>query len=193
MRQASSKRPIPMQSWLLSRKLSRRRRVKGWTLLGVSGASAFSVIVCSIWAFSLGRQAAKPQVWLRGRGKSRITRCLPRPTHLGSTPYSVPQRCRLNHGKHFRHCSHLYATSRTPPCSYFSGFKNKDVAFVHKPSKTLIEADLLFNMPALEQVCYLSLPADPRSLTPSSIRGHGSPVAFLSLVTLTLTPRLTSG
>lgn len=34
---------------------------------------------------------------------------------------------------------------------YFSGFKNKDVAFLHKPSKTLIEADLLFNMPALEQ------------------------------------------
>ena len=36
--------------------------------------------------------------------------------------------------------------------SYFSGFKNKDVAFFHKGSKTLIEADLLFNLPGNEQV-----------------------------------------
>jgi len=34
---------------------------------------------------------------------------------------------------------------------YFSGFKNKDVAFLHKSSKTLIEADLLFNLPCNEQ------------------------------------------
>ena len=36
--------------------------------------------------------------------------------------------------------------------SYFSGFKNKDVAFLHKDSKSLIEADLLMNLPANEQV-----------------------------------------
>ncbi|EPQ53608.1 hypothetical protein GLOTRDRAFT_78633 [Gloeophyllum trabeum ATCC 11539] len=34
---------------------------------------------------------------------------------------------------------------------YFSGFKNKDVAFFHPASKTLIEADLLFNLPCNEQ------------------------------------------
>jgi len=34
---------------------------------------------------------------------------------------------------------------------YFSGFKNKDVAFFHSPSKTLIVADLIFNLPATEQ------------------------------------------
>ncbi|EMD34752.1 hypothetical protein CERSUDRAFT_116952 [Gelatoporia subvermispora B] len=34
---------------------------------------------------------------------------------------------------------------------YFSGFKNKDVAFFHPASRTLIEADLLFNLPATEQ------------------------------------------
>ncbi|KIY71384.1 hypothetical protein CYLTODRAFT_369527, partial [Cylindrobasidium torrendii FP15055 ss-10] len=34
---------------------------------------------------------------------------------------------------------------------YFSGFINKDVAFLHTPSKTLIEADLLFNLPPTEQ------------------------------------------
>ncbi|KDR68422.1 hypothetical protein GALMADRAFT_257141 [Galerina marginata CBS 339.88] len=34
---------------------------------------------------------------------------------------------------------------------YFSGFKNKDIAFLHKPSKSLIEADLLMNLPAKEQ------------------------------------------
>lgn len=36
--------------------------------------------------------------------------------------------------------------------SYFSGFKNKDVAFLHAPSKTLMVADLIFNLPAMEQV-----------------------------------------
>jgi hypothetical protein len=36
--------------------------------------------------------------------------------------------------------------------SYFSGFKNKDVAFLHAPSKTLMVADLIFNLPATEQV-----------------------------------------
>ncbi|KAH8116183.1 hypothetical protein DFH11DRAFT_1266963 [Phellopilus nigrolimitatus] len=34
---------------------------------------------------------------------------------------------------------------------YFSGFKNKDVAFLHARSRTLVEADLLFNLPAHEQ------------------------------------------
>jgi len=34
---------------------------------------------------------------------------------------------------------------------YFSGFKNQDVAFLHTPSKTLIQADLLFNLPGKEQ------------------------------------------
>ncbi|KAJ7154726.1 hypothetical protein C8R46DRAFT_442630 [Mycena filopes] len=34
---------------------------------------------------------------------------------------------------------------------YFSGFNNKDVAFFHIPSKTLVVADLLFNLPATEQ------------------------------------------
>jgi hypothetical protein len=38
--------------------------------------------------------------------------------------------------------------------SYFSGFKNKDVAFLHQPSKTLIQADLLMNLPCKEQVKY---------------------------------------
>ncbi|KAF5383089.1 hypothetical protein D9615_005076 [Tricholomella constricta] len=34
---------------------------------------------------------------------------------------------------------------------FFSGFKNKDVAFFHPETKVLIEADLLFNLPAIEQ------------------------------------------
>jgi len=41
------------------------------------------------------------------------------------------------------------------PLSFFSGFKNKDVAFFHPESKTMIQADLLFNLPAYEQVCFL--------------------------------------
>ena len=35
--------------------------------------------------------------------------------------------------------------------SYFSGFSKKDVAWLHVPSKTLIVADLIFNLPATEQ------------------------------------------
>ncbi|KAK0192105.1 hypothetical protein F5146DRAFT_1038348 [Armillaria mellea] len=34
---------------------------------------------------------------------------------------------------------------------YFSGFINKDVAFLHEPSKSMIQADLLLNLPATEQ------------------------------------------
>jgi len=34
---------------------------------------------------------------------------------------------------------------------YFSGFSKKDVAWLHKPTKTLIVADLIFNLPATEQ------------------------------------------
>ncbi|KAG8863991.1 hypothetical protein FRB96_006864 [Tulasnella sp. 330] len=34
---------------------------------------------------------------------------------------------------------------------YFSDFQNRDVAFFHAPSRTLIEADLLFNLPPTEQ------------------------------------------
>lgn len=35
--------------------------------------------------------------------------------------------------------------------SFFSGFHNKDVAFFHLASRTLIEADLIFNLPCIEQ------------------------------------------
>jgi len=34
---------------------------------------------------------------------------------------------------------------------YFTGYSNKDVAWLHVTSKTLIEADLLLNLPATEQ------------------------------------------
>ncbi|KAI0342603.1 hypothetical protein BDW22DRAFT_1357042 [Trametopsis cervina] len=34
---------------------------------------------------------------------------------------------------------------------YFPGHQNKEVAFFHAESKTLVEADLLFNLPATEQ------------------------------------------
>jgi hypothetical protein len=34
---------------------------------------------------------------------------------------------------------------------YWDGHASKELAFLHKPSRTLIEADLLFNLPAREQ------------------------------------------
>jgi hypothetical protein len=48
--------------------------------------------------------------------------------------------------------------------SYFAGFKNKDVAFFHKESKSMIEADLLMNLPPTEQV--------------RSIRGYSSGIVL---------------
>ncbi|KAI0313890.1 hypothetical protein OF83DRAFT_1165416 [Amylostereum chailletii] len=42
---------------------------------------------------------------------------------------------------------------------YFPGFRNKDVVFVHVPSKTLITADLLFNLPCIEQYTYSWFPS----------------------------------
>jgi hypothetical protein len=45
----------------------------------------------------------------------------------------------------------LYGYEDEIEAVYFSAFENKDVAFYHKASKTLVEADLLFNLPAHEQ------------------------------------------
>ncbi|KAF8595153.1 hypothetical protein BDV93DRAFT_501488 [Ceratobasidium sp. AG-I] len=44
-----------------------------------------------------------------------------------------------------------YGYEREIKACYFSGFQNQDVAFLHVQSKTLIEADLLFNLPGKEQ------------------------------------------
>ena len=41
--------------------------------------------------------------------------------------------------------------------SFFDGFANRDTAFFHPASKTLVVADLLFNLPATEQVLYFNL------------------------------------
>ncbi|KXN86658.1 hypothetical protein AN958_09836 [Leucoagaricus sp. SymC.cos] len=46
--------------------------------------------------------------------------------------------------------------------SHFDGFKNKDIAFFHPESKTLIEADLLLNLPCHEQ--YSKVKSGGRSL-----------------------------
>ena len=47
------------------------------------------------------------------------------------------------------------STTRFPLCSSLTvgqGHANKDIAFLHTDSKTLIQADLLFNLPAIESV-----------------------------------------
>lgn len=44
---------------------------------------------------------------------------------------------------------------------YFHSHTNKELVFLHKPSRTLIEADVLFNLPATEQ--YSKAGVDPRS------------------------------
>jgi len=51
---------------------------------------------------------------------------------------------------------------------YFSGFRNKDVAFLHVASKSLIEADLLLNLPATEQYSKCSRWIPQATLKPDS-------------------------
>ncbi|KAF8327438.1 uncharacterized protein EI90DRAFT_2975088 [Cantharellus anzutake] len=55
---------------------------------------------------------------------------------------------------------HLYTSNNPPPFSqlppdistqFFPSFINKDLAILHKPSRTLLVADLLWNLPAREQ------------------------------------------
>ena len=43
---------------------------------------------------------------------------------------------------------------------YFNSHQNKELVFVHKPSRTMIEADLLFNLPATEQYSRTGVGAD---------------------------------
>ncbi|KAG5643709.1 hypothetical protein DXG03_009758 [Asterophora parasitica] len=71
-----------------------------------------------------------------------------------------------------------------PLLSFFSSFKNKDIAFFHPETKVLIEADLLFNLPATEQVrfafCHNNaahVNAMTTSILKRSLRG-----SYLSLV-----------
>jgi len=41
--------------------------------------------------------------------------------------------------------------AREVEVEYWDGHANKEIVFLHKPSRTLVEADLLFNLPATEQ------------------------------------------
>jgi len=50
---------------------------------------------------------------------------------------------------------------------FFSGYKNKDVAFFHPKTKTLVQADLLLNLPAYEQYSKSKVPVFG-NLKPSS-------------------------
>lgn len=54
---------------------------------------------------------------------------------------------------------------------YFAGFGNKDLALLHKKSKTLIQADLLFNLPGYEQYA-------PKS-SDAGIMGKMSPFKYM--------------
>lgn len=48
---------------------------------------------------------------------------------------------------------------------FVSAHSNKEVVFVHKPTRTLIEADLLFNYPATEQFSKTGISATSGALT----------------------------
>ena len=77
---------------------------------------------------------------------------------------------------------------------YFSGFVNKDVAFLHKPTRSLIQADLLFNSPCKEKYSMYGWPwnrgkaffglfggSDPWSSTAQTMAkqlGKGNPEAM---------------
>lgn len=48
---------------------------------------------------------------------------------------------------------------------YFHSHSNKELVFLHKPTRTMIEADLLFNLPATEQYSKTGLDASSGLLT----------------------------
>ncbi|TFK88552.1 hypothetical protein K466DRAFT_598542 [Polyporus arcularius HHB13444] len=54
---------------------------------------------------------------------------------------------------------------------YFSGYANKDTAYYHKASKTVIAADLLFNLPGTEQFSKSS--QSPKSILFGGMRPTG--------------------
>ncbi|KAJ7698659.1 hypothetical protein B0H17DRAFT_1050327 [Mycena rosella] len=65
---------------------------------------------------------------------------------------------------------------------YFSGIKNRDIAFFHPASGTMIQADLLFNFPATEQYSKTNSSGSVpflRSFRPSSWV-HGRFVSFMT-------------
>lgn len=60
-------------------------------------------------------------------------------------------KMKSSHGVPFSYSLRRTPFKRIALSSFFSGFVNKDVAFFHTASKTLIQADLLFNLPCTEQ------------------------------------------
>jgi len=66
----------------------------------------------------------------------------------------------------------LYGYEDEIEARYFSGFSKEDIVFLHKPSKSLLEADLIFNMPCTEQYSLVGgsgkVPILGAILTPSS-------------------------
>ena len=67
---------------------------------------------------------------------------------------------------------------------YFHGFQNKDIAFLHIPTKTLIQADLMFNLPATEQYSQAEAPHVSQSFPTSFFAwmlqpGHNAHRRFL--------------
>ncbi|CAA2990712.1 Hypothetical predicted protein [Olea europaea subsp. europaea] len=63
------------------------------------------------------------------------------------------------------------AASKEIQAVYFSGHANSDIAFLHAPTKTLIQADLLFNLPAKEQ--YQHNPSSAFAFWPLSYFANG--------------------
>jgi hypothetical protein len=57
---------------------------------------------------------------------------------------------------------------------YVASHMNKEIAFLHKPSKTLIEADLMFNLPATEQFSKTGQSANAGFLTKIFIALNGT-------------------
>jgi len=56
--------------------------------------------------------------------------------------------------------------------SYFTSHVNKDVAFLHAESKSMMNADLLFNLPATEQVIFKPRLPLVTSDAPSVLQGE---------------------
>lgn len=166
LNQANSRRPILAQSWLLRRKRLNARAISPLSTMEVSAISVLFSFVFN-YGYSVGTWSTRDyiRIW---RWRAYIITSSTPTSHriyrwnIGISPLSSWWPCIQNFAWILR------------IDSYFSGFKNKDVAFFHKESKSLIEADLLLNLPCNEQVKSnsLSFMGDLTAYTTASIQSR---------------------
>lgn len=146
LNQANSRKPTLARSWLLRREQLNARAISPSFTMEVSAISVFLSFFFEFFKIT-------DTVWGRDPPGTKYGFEDDARTLLSSLYTNISQNSQV---KHWYFASPSWwldinvAWMRID--SYFSGFKNKDIAFFHEESKSLIEADLLLNLPCKEQV-----------------------------------------